>query len=1685
MPATQRTLRRSDGGAAAADAATAPPSPTVPPDKELRAEAERRCTTQQWLRQDRGLVPLGLAPNAVAAAAPFKLPQLNTELTRALRTYEMRRAWLTCGSRHKFGAIAEARVAVLVDGTFDDPEPVIKILEQLAEEQLGDCSRLALMSFDEGGIRRQNDELDVVVVGDDVERQYRVDAVFQWANRLRRGRERHRTHGLVGNVANETVKGMKRMGQAVAGAAVSAGATLRDIGMGMTGAGPKRAAFMKVEFQEDDIAHPDGPDLIAALAAAMDLTDVDGLYFVVGSHPKYKLEAVQPHLATLFGSPAASIHIVDYSVASDVASNYLRDVVQLYDNACDLANATLFNRYLKYSLSEGTQLDGSDDLELINVEIARAREALGIVKDRINESAETDAAMATATAAAANAIATRKKKTPKKRIDSHRLTRTQMLRQAGRTKEHKHLQRQGETEQLLSLQQKIPVGPRAADPSGDELTSQEWIAKFGFRKGLTPYQEFRSVAYSASKPGLYMGRKYKSLGTMEWEDGSTRNVHIDVGQIADYRERLMKRMQLVNERIAWLGTGTRRVFGNLAGGVITIVIDTSAAIKPYWTLFLAHLRELFQEHLPHKQWFNLVRYDKRAESFKRHVVQVSEASLLEAWKWIEEWDNVGISQTRDIMAAVELATDDLQPQHHGEHSIYLICAGEPNFLREEPLLPTDDPDTPGDAKPLFRFVQQLLSDGTSVFNTIAYNCYESPKTVFLLRRLAKESGGTFRLCIEDGTIHDDLHTDAVSWSTDTVQVLRDTTGDEGADAPVPRDRPNHYFEVSEWVRLGKYNRDGPEVADKKYKICLCDGDDAQLLRLELERAAKYLSTVQDLLDQLPPEFADVAETMLAHTALGVGTRKGKSRAAERRRASTQKEKTVPLDILLKQAESTRDSRAASATRAKMSTAPADIGATKTSRLRQSLTRAVDGKASPKSRKSTATRTADAKGSGVRKGRYMVANSTETGRVQVTVKADPEIGVGPARPLPKEKRKPAILPKKEVPMSSDEWLRRYGLRALRLDIKTFLTDNAAALHSKSSGSEKKYGSETSRQLGPGPWAKYISALKDALDRYGRRVSWLLSGTNAVFGCLVEKNVVLAVDTSGSMHPHMPFLKEQLGEWLRTTVYTACHTFNVVQFNSQVKSFTGEYKCLIEASEDTCACAALWVEEFDAEGGTDVIGALEESTCNPGVDAVYLLSDGLPDHAPMEVLERAELMSKERKFRVHTIAFNADSEDAQHFLRELAARCQGRYHQFTSVDGLGEEDAATRRADDEARSDDVGKMRKEMEKVEAAIRLGVAEQMAATESIERMLSTRAPRTADTPKWIPSSSKLEACDEGKTHNKWGKTSVSSSGRSAKKVAATMQSLASGTLADVPKDERPSLYNESRKSWARASKVPRAEPEPTKSSLLLQTVTLQKVRELDGGMPADPAETGVYDIDTDEEDNILEHLPDSELYAMAGLDPPAEPRVQQVAMSGRGDVHVTKTGLVSVPKKPPKAGGIRAENTAPRVEVHRGLINGISTQVTPTEVAEYVTRWSGVSVDPVFVDMPYDTVRKRYSGIAYINFVSRRDLLKATRMKAGQSNPATLHAEAVKNTAGNVLTPDRSAWLRRTKRVEELLRAMRITVATAPTAGPELVARGIKARGGDGAGGMGGRGFGDDFFTTAPVGLTHVKKVARTARP
>lgn len=67
-------------------------------------------------------------------------------------------------------------------------------------------------------------------------------------------------------------------------------------------------------------------------------------------------------------------------------------------------------------------------------------------------------------------------------------------------------------------------------------------------------------------------------------------------------------------------------------------------------------------------------------------------------------------------------------------------------------------------------------------------------------------------------------------------------------------------------------------------------------------------------------------------------------------------------------------------------------------------------------------------------------------------------------------------------------------------------------------------------------------------------------------------------------------------------------------------------------------------------------------DPDVEGIYLLSDGLPNNSTQEVLRHAAAMIKDRDVKIHTISYNSNSSEANVFLEQLAADCDGRYHEF---------------------------------------------------------------------------------------------------------------------------------------------------------------------------------------------------------------------------------------------------------------------------------------------------------------------------------------------------------------------------------------------------------------------------------------
>ena len=114
----------------------------------------------------------------------------------------------------------------------------------------------------------------------------------------------------------------------------------------------------------------------------------------------------------------------------------------------------------------------------------------------------------------------------------------------------------------------------------------------------------------------------------------------------------------------------------------------------------------------------------------------------------------------------------------------------------------------------------------------------------------------------------------------------------------------------------------------------------------------------------------------------------------------------------------------------------------------------------------------------------------------------------------------------------------------------------------------------------------------------------------------ERVVFVLDRSGSMRwPHAPGVvsrmevaRDALVRVLGELAPTA--RFNVLAFDRRVEAWS---KGEVAADAEAVRKAAAWVRRQEAQegAGTNTYGVLEEAFAeNPGIDTIYLLSDGIP-------------------------------------------------------------------------------------------------------------------------------------------------------------------------------------------------------------------------------------------------------------------------------------------------------------------------------------------------------------------------------------------------------------------------------------------------------------------------------------------
>ncbi|KAK1164860.1 hypothetical protein AOXY_G15278 [Acipenser oxyrinchus oxyrinchus] len=267
---------------------------------------------------------------------------------------------------------------------------------------------------------------------------------------------------------------------------------------------------------------------------------------------------------------------------------------------------------------------------------------------------------------------------------------------------------------------------------------------------------------------------------------------------------------------------------------------------------------------------------------------------------------------------------------------------------------------------------------------------------------------------------------------------------------------------------------------------------------------------------------------------------------------------------------------------------------------------------------------------------------------------------------------AALPKEEAISSTKQWLKKFSIKRLKLDLHRLLSGPdcthqkklVPAMQKKVSAkyctifpSVEVNGVVKHLQFQPPELEEYINQTERVLRRYIQRMQWLLSGSRRLFGTVLEKSVCILLDTSGSMDPYLSDVKKEMTSLIWEQLHKNGVSFNLLSFSDSVQVWKDR---LMDATEEACHEAVQWVSMVKAHGSTCTLEALQAAFQFADAQAFYLLTDGKPDTSCNFVLKETEKMMQGKQIAVHAISFNCLDSTANEFLKKLASQTGGRYH-----------------------------------------------------------------------------------------------------------------------------------------------------------------------------------------------------------------------------------------------------------------------------------------------------------------------------------------------------------------------------------------------------------------------------------------
>ncbi|XP_029651677.1 von Willebrand factor A domain-containing protein 3B-like [Octopus sinensis] len=269
------------------------------------------------------------------------------------------------------------------------------------------------------------------------------------------------------------------------------------------------------------------------------------------------------------------------------------------------------------------------------------------------------------------------------------------------------------------------------------LTSEEWLQQNGIHaNGLSLHRVLQEVSFYHKDGQLHLwlppidkhrqttaissvkviDAKYCStFPLVKMASGEAMHVYITPKFHRQYEEKMSPVLKNIHQRLHWLKTNNRAIFGSLCEDQIYILIDMSSSMLPKIEFVLEKTESFIKEQLQDKT-FNLVIFNKTATAWKKNLAEAAQYCHRDAVSWLQKQVCCGSTNT---YTALKLALTDPHTR-----AIYLLTDGRPD-------------------QPAKLLLSQVDMYPTIPVHTVSFNCNDVEANEFLCQ-LAQLTDGRYR-----------------------------------------------------------------------------------------------------------------------------------------------------------------------------------------------------------------------------------------------------------------------------------------------------------------------------------------------------------------------------------------------------------------------------------------------------------------------------------------------------------------------------------------------------------------------------------------------------------------------------------------------------------------------------------------------------------------------------------------------------------------------------------------------------------------------------------------------------------------------------------------------------------------------------------------------------------------------------